>query len=127
MNNKLQQVNNVDADLTGFDLELFLTTEVLGLKSLHYGYWKNGLSPTLSNAPKAQIEYTDQLMKLIPRGVKTILDVGSGIGDVSRALTKKGYAVDALSKDQRHKKFYVDSDPKLHFYSGEFETYTSKK
>ena len=81
----------------GFDLELALTTRVLGLESLHHGLWNDSEKLTLENLKKAQARYTQKIIKTIPKGVKTILDVGCGIGDIAFELAKQGYKVTSLS------------------------------
>ena len=96
------------------DLELFLYTEVLKLKSLHWGFWANGQSPTVSTFPAAQAEYTRTMIDMIPQGVKTVLDVGSGAGDNSRALAAEGFEVTAISPDAQHGKFLEDT-PEVSF------------
>jgi len=72
------------------ELELIFCLKILKLKSLHYGYWQPDDEITMDNLKKAQAQYTTHLLKLIPRGVKNVLDVGCGVGDNALALAKKG-------------------------------------
>lgn len=106
------------------DLELLFCTDVLKLNSLHVGYWKTGQDFTLENLRKAQLEYTNTLIGLIPNSVHTILDVGCGIGDVARALAERGYIVTALSPDKNHKKYFNNCEKLgISFRNSKFETF----
>ncbi len=69
---------------------------LLNLDHLHYGYWKN-IEPKLVNLAEAQTKYAEFLTSNIPAGVKTILDVGCGTGQMAKLLTEKGYEVDCVS------------------------------
>jgi len=69
----------------------------LKLEHLHYGYWPGDLEVDLANLPKAQENYVDLLISNIPKGVKTILDVGSGMGQIAHRLALAGYKVDCVS------------------------------
>lgn len=83
----------------GFDVELNIYTKVLKLKSLHWGYWKGIKDHSLKNLRKAQDAYTSKLLSLVPEGVKTVLDVGAGIGDNAIRFAQKGYQVYALTPE----------------------------
>jgi len=116
--------NDINTILTcnGMNLELLIATDILKLNSLHYGFWNNGEELTLSNLRKAQERYTVTLLELIPNGVKTILDVGCGIGDIALTLAKKGYIVTAISPDKNHKKYFDKyKDKNISFYNKKFE------
>jgi SAM-dependent methyltransferase len=69
----------------------------LKLKHLHYGYWTDGLEVNVSNLHVAQDEYVKFIVSHIPEGVKTILDVGCGTGEIAETLLNKGYEVDCVS------------------------------
>jgi len=69
----------------------------LKLKHLHYGYWTNGLEVDVSNLHLAQDEYVKFIVSHFPDGVKTILDVGCGTGELAETLLNKGYEVDCVS------------------------------
>ncbi|MBS3163988.1 class I SAM-dependent methyltransferase [Candidatus Woesearchaeota archaeon] len=88
------------------DLDIRFCVEVLKLQSLHYGWW-TGEELTLDNLRKAQVRYTEKLVRLIPSGVKDILDVGCGVGDNAIALAKKGYHVTSISPEKSHARFFA--------------------
>ena len=115
-------------EFDGLDLELFFCTEILKLTSLHYGYWEEreklkeeGTKLTLDCLRNAQQKYTDILIEAIPKNVKSILDVGCGIGDVSRALSKLEYDVTAISPDSNHVKYFDNHRSQLTFLQTKFE------
>ena len=115
-------------EFDGLDLELFFCTEILKLNSLHYGYWEENeklteddKKLTLDCLRNAQEKYTDMLIAAIPKNVNSILDVGCGIGDVSRALSKLEYDVTAISPDRNHAKYFDDQLSKLTFLQTKFE------
>lgn len=123
MNKRTAAWNYAECD--GLDLELFICSEILQLRSLHYGYWQAKQKPTLHNLRKAQQRYTDTLIGLIPPHVRTVLDVGCGIGDVARALVNRGYVVSALSPDRNHEKYFDASSNNLSFIQATFEEFSS--
>jgi len=106
---------------------LFFCTEVLKLKSLHYGFVRNAADKieTLEQLQLAQQRYTDTLIDWIPEGVKSVLDVGCGIGDVSVALSKRGYQVTAISPDKQHARYFRDVNHGLKFFNQRFEDFKS--
>ncbi len=98
-------------------------TEVMKLKSLHYGYWDdpNQEDIDLEVVKDAQHQYTVRLHELIPEGVSSVLDVGCGIGDNARYLASKGLSVTALSPDDNHGKFFDPSIDNPHFIQSTIE------
>ncbi len=104
------------------NLELFVCTRILKLDSLHFGYWENGEALTMENVRRAQQRYTEKLIGHIPETVHSVLDVGCGIGDVSRALAQKQFKVTALSPDREHKAYFKRPDlAAVRFYNKKFE------
>lgn len=69
----------------------------LKLDHLHYGYWNGSLEVDITNLHTAQDKYTQFVMSHIPDGVKTILDVGCGTGQIAKMLIDSGYLVDCVS------------------------------
>lgn len=69
----------------------------LKLKHLHYGYWNGNLEVDVANLHVAQDEYVKFIVSHIPDGVKSILDVGCGTGEVAETLLDLGYQVDCVS------------------------------
>jgi SAM-dependent methyltransferase len=110
-------------DYDGLDLELFVCTEILRLPALHYGWWEPGEPLTLDNARVAQQRYTSRLADLVPAGVHSVLDVGCGTGDLSRALASRGLQVTALSPDRNHGKFFGPVSPGVEFVRSRFEDF----
>ena len=90
---------NPKIDLKEAGLEIGLRFLNFFLKSdyLHYGYFTPDLEVDISNFAKAQENYTEMLLSLIPDKVKTILDVGCGSGKTAQRLLDSGYRVDCVS------------------------------
>jgi SAM-dependent methyltransferase len=60
--------------------------KVRGLGHIHYGYWQAS-----DDISAAQENLYQQVKSLIPNNLKTILDVGGGIGGASNRLVDDGY------------------------------------
>ena len=69
----------------------------LKLEHLHYGYWTSDIEIDIANLHIAQDEYAKFVISHIPDGVKTILDVGCGTGQIAKKLLDMGYQVDCVS------------------------------
>lgn len=112
----------------GVDFQLWFATDVLRLRSLHFGYWDTpgAVALDLEAARKAQTRYTEYLVESVPQGVSTILDVGCGVGCNARALAAKGYKVTSLSPDANHKAFFenVPAD-QICFCSSKYEDFST--
>ncbi len=108
-------------EFSGLDLELYLMTDILKLDSLHYGYWHDNTNKTLAGVRQAQDRFTEMLLEAIPPSVQTVLDVGCGIGDVSRALVNSGYHVTAVSPEKHHARYFQDTNGAITFISSKFE------
>ena len=81
----------------GLEISYLLGNYFLKLEHLHYGYWTEGLAVDIANLHIAQNAYVNFITSHIPEGVKTILDVGCGAGQIDKVLIEKGYEVDCLS------------------------------
>ena len=64
---------------------------------LHYGFWKPGNEVNLRNFKAAQENFVEFLLDSFPAGIRTVLDVGSGAGELAVAILAKGMRVDCLS------------------------------
>jgi SAM-dependent methyltransferase len=69
----------------------------LKLEHLHYGYWTGDIEIDIANLHIAQDEYAKFVISHIPDGVKSILDVGCGTGQIAKKLLDMGYQVDCVS------------------------------
>lgn len=85
------------------DVEALLSQVVHGHGFLHYGYWPEGKADKLSleRLGKAQQDYFNRMLAMIPGDVRSILDVGSGTGSNAKGLLEQGYAVDCLCPSPR--------------------------
>ena len=114
---------------TELNFELYFVTEVLKLRSLHYGYWDDPPiidSVDLGAMKRAQARFTEKLLELVPPDVKTVLDVGAGIGDNACALSRAGHRVTAISPDRNHERYFeAFDDPNVAFQRTTFEDFVS--
>lgn len=111
-----------------YDLELNLYTRVLKLKSLHWGYWLKNEKLARENLYKAQERYTQKIIENIPKRVRSILDVGAGIGDNAKALSKTGFKIVALSPEPTQKEIFQEickKDRNITFVLSKYEDFNS--
>lgn len=87
----------VDFKEIGLDVGLILAKQFFKTEYLHYGYWTDDLKVDFNNVYQAQENYANLILEHIPRGVKTILDVGCGAGKFAEKLLDQGYVVDCVS------------------------------
>lgn len=80
--------------------------EVLGLDHLHYGLW-NGDGFTLEGLKAAQERFSRHLQSWIPEPVRSVLDVGCGIGSTALMLQEAGLEVEGLSPDPYHREEFA--------------------
>lgn len=115
------------------DHVLKLYSETFRSPYLHYGFWDNPelVDPenlSLRDMVAAQERYIEHLASFIPAGVKSILDVGSGIGGNTSFLLKKGYWVETLSPDKYQESVIQEKyNGKVPFYRTKFENFKPSK
>jgi MPBQ/MSBQ methyltransferase len=95
---------------------------------LHYGYWEPlptvGEELTLTSLRAAQEAYAAKLFSFIPEGVKTVLDVGCGIGGNAAYLSDCGFIVEGLAPDTlQQEKFIKNTNSQVPFYLTRFEDF----
>ncbi len=115
------------------DNVLKLYSESVRSPYLHYGFWDNPESVnasefTLNEMVKAQGRYIEHLVSFIPEDVKTVLDVGAGIGGNSSYLLSKGYEVEALSPDEYQENVFAEKyNGEVKFHRSKFEDFKPEK
>lgn len=115
------------------DNVLKLYSESVRSPYLHYGFWDNPESVnasefTLNEMVKAQGRYIEHLVSFIPKDVKTVLDVGAGIGGNSSYLLSKGYEVEALSPDEYQETVFAEKyNGEVKFHRSKFEDFKPEK
>lgn len=95
---------------------------------LHYGYWEvlpqQGEELTLTRLRAAQVAYAAKLLSFIPEGIKTVLDVGCGIGGNATYLRDRGFIVEGLAPDAlQQERFIKNTNGQVPFYLTRFEDF----
>ena len=93
----MKKHKKVDSREIGLEIAFIFSRYFLKTEHLHYGYWTSDLNIDLFNLPQAQENYSTFIISHIPEEVKTILDVGCGIGRFALKLINMGYKVDCVS------------------------------
>ena len=78
------------------DAGLLIGKFFMDTEELHYGYWPNDKTATAQNFSEAQERHSQLIIDNIPKGVKKILDVGSGSGSLAKKIVALGYQVDCV-------------------------------
>ena len=85
------------------DAQLKLYGELLPGGFLHYGYFDDpqrcAREISLADVARAQLRYADEVLCGITKSHGPVLDVGCGLGGLSRLLYERGLEVTALSPD----------------------------
>lgn len=89
--------NKVDLRDAGLRIGTILGSFFFKSEHLHYGYWDDLLEVNVDNLSLAQQKYSAFLLEHVPPEVKSILDVGCGVGENARLLLDKGFKVDCVS------------------------------
>ncbi len=97
---------------------------------LHYGYWEplpTSLDElTLPRFRIAQAAYTAKLLSFMPDEVKTVLDVGCGIGGNAAYLIDRGFRVEGLAPDSfQQERFLAATQDQAPFHLTKFEDFES--
>ena len=87
----------IDSKEVGLVMGIILGKYLFKTDDLHYGYWTPDLKLDIQNMVHAQENHSNLIISNIPPGVKTILDVGCGVGALAKRLLAKGYQVDCVS------------------------------
>ena len=93
----MTKTKKVDSKEVGLEIGLLLTRFFFNSEDLHFGYWPDGTPTDMSTISKAQSNHSDLIFSNIPDGVKNILDVGAGSGELAKKLIDQGYSVDCVS------------------------------
>lgn len=87
----------MDTKKLGLDIQINLFKFFFDSEYMHYGFWTPGLGVKGPNFKQAQENYTQFLIRHIPAGTKTILDIGCGSSKVADELIQLGYSVTCVS------------------------------
>lgn len=96
-------------------------------KALHYGFWKANQDVEIWNFGDAQTNYTENIIKNIPAGVKSVLDVGCGTGIIAKAMINAGYHVECISPSSYLAKEVRDNIDGIQVYECKFEDFAASK
>ena len=86
----------IDSKAVGLDIGLLIGRFFMDTEDLHYGYWPDDKTATAQNFAEAQYRHSKLIIDNIPEGVKSILDVGSGSGNLAKKLLGLDYEVDCV-------------------------------
>jgi len=113
------------------DLELMLYSKILKNDMLHLGYFKDTETIpediSISQVEDAQLEYARQLIKQIKEKGLPVLDVGCGMGGLSKILLDNNIPVEALTPDINQKKHIAQKYPELTCHHIKFEKFETDK
>jgi cyclopropane fatty-acyl-phospholipid synthase-like methyltransferase len=113
------------------DLELMLYSKILKNKMLHLGYFEDPeIQPediSINQIEQAQMNYAQLLVDLVKDYDNPILDVGCGMGGLSKMLIGKNLKVEALTPDKNQIQFIKQNIPELNCHHMKYEELETEK
>jgi SAM-dependent methyltransferase len=97
MNRNEETKPSIDLRELGLAFAHILGKYFFQTEDLHYGLWTDDLEVESANIRKAQEKHSELLISHIPGTVKTVLDVGCGVGALARRLIERGHEVECLT------------------------------
>lgn len=106
------------------DVMLKFYLDLIDTDYLHFGIWEPGDPLDLEHVQAAQERYANRLVGLIPQGVRSVLDVGCGVGGNARKLLEAGYDVTGLAPDPYQRRLFLErTGGRIPFVLSRFEDY----
>lgn len=115
------------------DHVLKLYAETIRSPYLHYGFWDepekvNVDLLSIGDIADAQGRYIEHLTSFIPEDVKSILDVGCGVGGNAEYLQERGFDIDVLSPDPYQEKVIKKKfNGAMQFFKSKFENFETDR
>ena len=92
----MKKRNKVSSRRIGLDIGLAVGRFFLNTEDLHYGYWPNSKEANVQNLAEAQEAHSQLIIDHVPNKTRSILDVGSGSGNLALKLLNLDYNVDCV-------------------------------
>ena len=112
---------------------LKLYAETIRSPYLHYGFWEepkkvNVELLSIDDIAEAQRRYIQHLTSFIPDDVRSILDVGCGVGGNAAYLLERGFEIDVLSPDPYQEKVIKKKfNGAMQFFKSKFENFETDR
>ncbi len=113
------------------DQELLFYSKIISNDMLHYGYFDDinieSKDISLNDLEKAQMRYVEKIMNQILDKNGKILDVGCGMGGLSKILFDNGYQIESLTPDNNQKDYINNKYKDLIVHHMKFEDFNTKE
>lgn len=116
---------NAKFEKSTYDLELHLYSKILTNNMLHYGYFDNATMPpeeiSIKQFEDAQLKYAELIIDHIKDKSALILDVGCGMGGLSKMMLSRGLHPECLTPNINQICFINKTMPDVITYPCKFE------